>query len=238
MSGFFYYNMKEHIANWTSVAVICTLLFRHFPRIDSLIPAWAAFHCIVYRFLSCLPCWDRNYLLSVASQLANETENLEIACRHVYHLLWVCMLKLLLQLSRRLGNRAFLQSCSFHLPFSVVQSGEKEGWDLSLCSIDFSTVSCRLSVSEGCRREEWNLFKWIPSDLRICFSVSCECRNGFWCLEADLSHFSFQQLCLWFCSSQPSELYPAQRSPHSHCHELKFSRWFIVLAASFPLELC
>lgn len=86
----------------------------------------------------------------------------------------------------------------FHLLFSVVQSREKEGWDLSLCyeSVWVLPQYPGDFLWEGCKSDEWDLFKWIPLDLRFCFIVSCECRNGIWCLGVDLSHFTVHLVLL------------------------------------------
>lgn len=60
------------------------VLSGQFPSIGSLIPARGAFLCIIYQISVPSPMLrQRNDWPRVASQLANETENLEIASGHV-----------------------------------------------------------------------------------------------------------------------------------------------------------
>lgn len=135
----------------------------------------------------------------------------------------VCWSYYLSFLSRRLGNRAFLQTCIFTCHFLVCKVRRRGGGTSAfVLSWFFHNILQTLSQRNAGERNGICL----RIDLRICFPVSCECRNGFWCLEAALSHCTSQKLCLWFCSSQPAELCPAQQNPHSHCQELKFSRLF------------
>lgn len=70
------------------------------------------------------------------------------------------MLKLLPQFSvQETWKQSISPDLHFHLSFSVVRSGEKEGWELSLCSESVLIFPQNPAdfVSEGCRRGERNL---------------------------------------------------------------------------------
>lgn len=139
------------------------MLSRHFPNIDSLIPAWGAFLCIVYWISVPSPMLrQRNDLPCVASQLANETENLEIAFSHVptVFCVCICLTYYLGFLSRRLSNRAFLRPAFSLVIFCCAKQG-KGGlgpqpllWEC----LGSSTVSWRLSFSGRDARERNGIF--------------------------------------------------------------------------------
>lgn len=79
------------------------------------------------------------------------------------------MLKLLPQFSvQETWKQSISPDLHFHLSFSGVQSEEKGGWDLSLCSVLIFPQYPADFVSEECRREEWNLFKNRFKDLLPC----------------------------------------------------------------------
>ena len=98
---------------------------RHFPSFDSLIPARGAFlHVVCWISVPSPMLRQRNDLLCVASQLQNETGNLEIAFRHIPAICCecVCWSHYLGFLSRRLGSRAFLRP-AFSLVFCCAKQG-------------------------------------------------------------------------------------------------------------------
>lgn len=98
--------MKEHIANQTWVAVICSVGYPGTSQAltDSCL---RSFLHIVYWISPPSPMvTQRNDLLCVASPLTNETENLEVAFKRVpvHSQEIICLSYFLSSLSRRLGD--------------------------------------------------------------------------------------------------------------------------------------